>query len=121
MKDQVANFGRRGVKYVLVEAKDRQVVQGIVAGDYTNLYICHQKASCVTKTLETCSVRRCIIALAVDEAHCTAGDGERIWASSNHNTNISNDVWVCKPAPLCSIGNLFSAQIAPLRRHCKCY
>ena len=35
MKDQVAN----GVKCVLVEAKDRQIVQGIVAGDYQLVYL----------------------------------------------------------------------------------
>ena len=46
MKDQVANFGRRGVKCVLVEAKDRQVVQGIVAGDYQFVYLSPESLLC---------------------------------------------------------------------------
>ena len=81
MKDQVANFGRRGVKCVLVAAKDRQVVQGIIAGDYQLVYLSPESLLCDEKLrIMLCSKVYIdnLVALAVDEAHCTAGDGERI-------------------------------------------
>ena len=73
---------------MLVEAKDRQVVQGIVAGDYQLVYLSPESLLCDKNLRKNMLCSKVyidtLVALAVDEAHCTAGDGERIWASYKH-------------------------------------